>query len=143
MAITSGVDHVGLAVRDLPETRKFFTDILGFEEVGGVPDYPASFVSDGTIMITLWQTEDDPFAFDRMAQIGLHHLALRVESLDKLQQLFQTLENTPDVLIECPPVALESGNGTHFMSLEPGGIRIEFITRETKIIPLEMPGKKP
>lgn len=130
MALTSGVDHVGLSVRDLPTTRNFFTDILGFDEVGGVSDYPASFVSDGTVMITLWQTEEDPFAFDRMANIGLHHLALRVESPKKLQKIFQTLENTPDVLIECPPIPLESGNGTHFMTIEPGGIRIEFITRE-------------
>lgn len=130
MAVTSGVDHVGLAVRDLATTRSFFTDILGFEEVGGVPDYPASFVSDGTVMITLWQTEADPFAFDRMANIGLHHLALRVAGMEKLQEIFQTLEQTPDVLIECPPVALEAGNGSHFMSIEPGGIRIEFITRE-------------
>ena len=130
MAITSGVDHVGLSVRDLPTTRTFFTDVLGFDEVGGDPDYPASFVSDGTVMITLWQTEEDPFAFDRMANVGLHHLALRIETLKQLQQLFQTLEQTPDVLIESPPIPLGSGKGTHFMSIEPGGIRIEFITRE-------------
>jgi catechol 2,3-dioxygenase-like lactoylglutathione lyase family enzyme len=130
MAVTAGVDHVGLAVRDMEVTRDFFTKILGFNEVGGVPDYPAVFVSDGSVTITLWQTEEDPFAFDRIANIGLHHLALRVESLGKLQEIFHTLETTPDVLIECPPIPLGSGGGTHFMSIEPGGIRIEFITRE-------------
>jgi hypothetical protein len=41
------------------------------------------------------------------------------------------LENTDGVEIECPPVPLASGNGAHFMSIEPGGIRIEFITRES------------
>jgi catechol 2,3-dioxygenase-like lactoylglutathione lyase family enzyme len=131
MAVTAGVDHVGLAVRDMEVTRDFFTKILGFNEVGGVPDYPAVFVSDGSVTITLWQTEEDPFAFDRIANIGLHHLALRVESLGKLQEIFHTLETTPDVLIECPPIPLGSGKGTHFMSIEPGGIRIEFITRNT------------
>lgn len=130
MAVTSGVDHVGLSVRDLATTQTFFTDILGFEVVGENPDYPATFVSDGTVMVTLWQTEEDPFAFDRLANVGLHHLALRVESMKKLKELFHTLEQTPDVLIECPPIPLGSGNGTHFMSIEPGGIRIEFITRE-------------
>ena len=130
MAVTSGVDHIGLAVRELETTRDFFTKVLGFKEVGGVPDYPAVFVSDGSVTITLWQTEEDPFAFDRLANIGLHHLALRVESPEKLKKIFRTLENTPDVLIECPPIPLDSGGGAHFMSIEPGGIRIEFITRE-------------
>ncbi len=120
---------MGLAVRDLVITRDFFINILGFKEVGGVPDYPAVFVSDGTITLTLWQTEEDPFAFDRKANIGLHHLALRMESMEKLHEIFHRLESTPDILIECPPIPLSTG-GAHFMSIEPGGIRIEFITHE-------------
>jgi catechol 2,3-dioxygenase-like lactoylglutathione lyase family enzyme len=128
MAVTCGVDHVGLAVQDLPTTLNFFTKTLGFEEVGGKPDYAAVFVSDGTVMITLWQTEADPYPFDRIAHIGLHHLALRVESMEKLQHIFQTLEQAEGVEIECPPIPLGSGKGAHFMSIEPSGIRIEFIT---------------
>lgn len=130
MTMTSGVDHVGLAVMDLQTTLNFFKDTLGFNEAGGDPDYPSVFVSDGSVMITLWQTEKDPYPFDRIANIGLHHLALRVDSMEKLHEIFQTLENTEGVEIECPPVPLASGSGAHFMSIEPGGIRIEFITRE-------------
>ena len=44
---TCGFDHVGLSVRDLAFSRKFFCDCLGWRVVGERPDYPAAFVSDG------------------------------------------------------------------------------------------------
>ncbi|MEN8255030.1 MAG: VOC family protein [Verrucomicrobiota bacterium] len=129
--ITQGVDHVGFAVRDLEQTLGFFIDILGFEKVGGRPEYPAVFVSDGTVMITLWQVSDPASAngFDRHCNVGLHHLALQVGSMEALERVFQTLEKAEGVEIECAPIPLESGKGAHMMCIEPGGIRIEFIAR--------------
>ncbi|MEE9369586.1 MAG: VOC family protein [Pontiella sp.] len=128
---TQGIDHVGLAVQDLGKTQAFFTEILGFDKIGERPDYPAVFVSDGTVMITLWQVTDPETAinFDRHGNIGLHHLALRVGSMEKLEAIFQTLEDAEGVEIECAPIPLEQGNGAHLMCVEPGGIRIEFISR--------------
>src|SRR5260221_997936 len=52
---TCGVDHVGLSVRDLESTRRFFCDCLGWRVVGERPEYPASFVSDGQQIVTLWR----------------------------------------------------------------------------------------
>ena len=130
MVTTQGVDHVGLSVMNLEETAAFFIDVLGFKVVGARPEYPAKFVSDGNIMITLWQTEEDAYPFDRIANVGLHHLALRIASMDELQRVYQTLEKTTGVEIECAPIPLESGQGAHMMCIEPGGIRIEFITHD-------------
>ena len=129
MIKTQGVDHVGLSVPDLEPTTDFFVKTLGFEIVGGRPEYPASFVSDGSVMITLWQTEADPYPFDRIANVGLHHLALTIGSMAELNKVFKTLESAPGVEIECAPIPLASGSGAHMMCIEPGGIRIEFITR--------------
>ena len=56
--LTLGAHHIGLTVPDLGPTKSFLMDALGFQQVGEVPDYPAVFVSDGTIMLTLWQAED-------------------------------------------------------------------------------------
>ena len=69
-AITRGAHHIGLTVPDLPKARGFFVDTLGFSQVGEVPDYPAVFLTDGTIMITLWQAENPASAvpFDLIAQ---------------------------------------------------------------------------
>ena len=129
MATTKGAHHIGLTVPDLIATRNFFVDTLGFKQVGEMPDYPAIFVSDGTIMLTLWRANNPERAtrFDRKNIIGLHHFALKVENLETLKTLHQTLLNTPDVEIEFAPEPLGNGPTHHMMCYIPGGIRMEFI----------------
>lgn len=55
---TKGFDHVGLTVSSLGNSLFFFICALGFKEIGGKPDYPAAYVSDGAATLTLWQTCD-------------------------------------------------------------------------------------
>src|SRR5258706_14406241 len=88
---TCGVDHVGLSVRDLLSTRKFFCDCLGWRIVGERADYPAVFVSDGHDVVTLWQVESPSEAvpFDRRANVRLHHLAIAVVGQICLGTLYQ------------------------------------------------------
>ena len=128
-AATRGVHHVGLTVPDLDRTRRFFSDALGFEQVGEVPDYPAVFLSDGTVMLTLWQLEDPARAlpFDRKRVIGLHHLPLTVPDAVALDALHERLEAEPDVEIEFAPEPLGGGPTRHMMCAIPGGVRVEFI----------------
>jgi catechol 2,3-dioxygenase-like lactoylglutathione lyase family enzyme len=127
-AITLGAHHIGLTVPNLDQTRDFFINTLGYDQVGEVPDYPAAFLSDGSIMITLWQAVDPANAvpFDRKNVIGLHHLALTVDS-GSLDSLFATLENTADCEIEFAPEPLGDMPVRHMMCNIPGGIRIEFL----------------
>ncbi len=130
MAITKGAHHIGLTVSDLTATRNFFVNTLGFEQAGEVPNYPAVFVADGTVMITLWQANNPQQAipFDRKNNIGLHHFALKVENLEALKSLHQTLLNTSDVEIEFAPELSGNGPAHHMMCYIPGGIRMEFVT---------------
>lgn len=123
---TNGAHHVGLTVPDLDNAREFFVDALGFEPVGEVPDYPAVFVSDGSIMITLWQAENPVTAvpFDRRKNIGLHHLALRVIDLPGLAA---DLGARDDVDIEFEPEGLGNTGIRHMMCRIPGNIRLELI----------------
>ena len=129
IAITRGAHHVALTVPDLVASTAFFLDILGFSKVGEKSDYPATFVSDGTLMITLWQAANPAGAvpFDRKNVIGLHHLALKVESSDALNALHGKLENCEGVEIEFAPEALGAAGTQHMMCSIPGGIRVEFI----------------
>jgi catechol 2,3-dioxygenase-like lactoylglutathione lyase family enzyme len=128
-AVTKGVHHVGLTVPDIRRTADFFTQSLGMSEVGGNPDYPSLFVSDGTVLLTIWQAEDPKTAtaFDRRRNVGLHHLALAVESIAVLDQLHDRLAATPGVGIEFAPQEVGSIPFSHMMCLIPGGVRVEFI----------------
>ena len=127
MANTQGVHHFGLTVPDLAATRDFFINVFEFKQIGEVPDYPALFLSDGNIMVTLWQATDPTNAtpFDRKRNIGLHHFALRVENVEKLQSFHQILKNTAGVEIEFAPELLGNGPTQHMIFYIPGGIRME------------------
>ena len=126
--ITRGAHHIGLTVPNLEQTRNFFIETLGYDQVGEVPDYPAVFLSDGTLMITLWQASDPANAvpFDRKNVIGLHHLALTVDA-DAIDGLCDKLKDTADVDIEFEPEPLGDMPVRHMMCNIPGGIRVEFL----------------
>jgi catechol 2,3-dioxygenase-like lactoylglutathione lyase family enzyme len=128
-SFTQGVHHVGLTVTDLDASCRFFTEVLGWEKVGGNPEYPAVFVSDGSVMLTLWRAVEPSTArpFDKNTNVGLHHLAIRVASLDLLDSIFRKLDAAENIDIEFAPEPLRDGPAVHMMCYEPGGIRIEFI----------------
>ena len=126
--LTAGIDHVGLSVRDLSATRDFFIGCLGWRQVGERPAYPAVFVSDGAVMLTLWEVKNrDALAeFDRRTNVGLHHLALRVASEEAFAEVFAKVSRWPGARVEFAPEPLGAGPKRHAMVYEPGGIRIEF-----------------
>ncbi|ALL68376.1 Lactoylglutathione lyase [Paraburkholderia caribensis MBA4] len=125
---TVGIDHVGLTVLNLDLTRRFFVECLGWKQVGERPDYPAAFLSDGHALLTFWQVtaEKDCVEFDRKANVGLHHLALKVGSEDGLNDVLKRVTAWPGVRVEFEPEFLGQGPKKHMMFYEPGGIRIEF-----------------
>jgi len=129
--LTRGIHHIGLTVPDLDQARGFFCGVLGFDEVGGVPDYPSIFVSDGTILLTLWRAADPlaARAFDRRANIGLHHLSLAVTDDAALEAVWEKVSAHPEVVIDVAPCPIRPGSATrHFLVFIPGGIRMEFAT---------------
>ncbi len=120
---------MGLTVPDVEHTRAFFVAQLGYRQVGEVPNYPAVFLSDGTVMLTHWRAENPGKAvpFDRKSVIGLHHLALAVPDDAALDALHQRLAVIDDVQIEFAPEQLGGSRVRHMMMSIPGGIRAEFI----------------
>ncbi|SDD89958.1 VOC family protein [Kordiimonas lacus] len=128
-APTLGVNHIGLAVSNLDASASFFIDTLGWRRAGGDADYPAIFVTDGEAFVTLWQVENpaEAVAFDRKKNVGLHHLAITVESLDALHALHAKFLQTKGVTIEFAPEFMGQGPTTHMMIRDPSGLRLEFI----------------
>ena len=129
MTKTQGINHLGLSVKNLEETTRFFVELLGWEESGRDLSYPRTAVTDGTIRLTLWQVDrDNPVVeFDRKRNIGLHHLALTVASEEDLSKLDKAVREWPGVEIEFAPELVGDGPRKHMIFYEPGGIRIEFI----------------
>lgn len=126
MSVTNGAHHIGLAVSKLEDSAEFFTKLLGWEEVKRRDDYPAIFVKDDSLMITLWKTQtEEPVKFDRKTNVGLHHLALRVKSQEAMYQLLDVLKEN-QIEIEFEPTLRGEGPSMHMMCYEPSGIRVEF-----------------
>ncbi|MDF1720752.1 MAG: VOC family protein [Minwuia sp.] len=129
MSQTVGLNHLGLSVRDLDATTDFFTRVLGWEELARDDSYPRNAVTDGKLRLTLWQVDhaNDVIDFDRRANIGLHHLAIEVETEAVLNALAGKVRNWPGVKIEFLPELVGAGPRKHMMFQEPGGIRLELI----------------
>lgn len=129
--LTRGIHHIGLTVPDLDQARAFFCGVLGFDEVGGVPEYPSIFVSDGDVFLTLWRAADPltARAFDRRNNIGLHHLSLGVADDAALDAVWDRVRLLPDVVVDAAPSIIRPGSpACHFLIFIPGGIRVEFAT---------------
>ena len=126
-AITKGAHHIGLTVSKLEESASFFTSLLGWKEVKRNSEYPAIFVSDGSVMVTLWKNkEEPPTPFDKNRNIGLHHVAFEVESESDLNHIYGRLMKNK-VKIEFSPELLRQGPAKHMICYEPSGLRVEFI----------------
>ena len=83
------IDHIGIAVRDLNEAEKVFTDVLG------VGPFKKESVDDESVQVSFFQageskvellestTEDGPIArhIEKRGE-GLHHVAFHVDDLD-------------------------------------------------------------
>ena len=128
MPDTSGINHLGLAVLNLESSRAFFVELLGWSESGFDASYPRTAVSDGKLKLTLWQVDHSlqTESFDRRKNIGLHHLALEVDTEEGLMSLHQKALQFKGVKGEFAPELIGNGPRKHMMCYEPGGIRIEF-----------------
>jgi len=87
------------------------------------------FISDGTVMLTLWQVKDHSKAvsFKRHHNIGLHHVALKLVDQSALQDLYEEFVSLDEVAIEFAPEPLGGTGILHMMCFIPGDIRVEFI----------------
>ena len=127
-AKTLGAHHVGLTVSDLRSARRFFEEVLGFALLAEDDSYPSAFVTDGVTLITLWQVEDPSHCrpFDRRRNVGLHHLALRVEP-QSLKELARAIAAHNGAELEFRPEPLDSTELSHMMCRIPGGPRLELV----------------
>lgn len=83
------IDHIGIAVKDLDETLKFYTDILGLEcegtEVVEEQKVRVAFLPVGDTEVELLESTatDGPIAkFIEKNGEGIQHIAFRVDDIE-------------------------------------------------------------
>jgi lactoylglutathione lyase len=122
-SLCSGISHIGLAVSDLEASFLFF-EALGYKKVGGDESYPSYFISNDKSILTLWQTDANAVCFNRKINVGLHHLALQVNSEEALHDAYNAVLKVPGTTNEFGPKDFPFGK--HAMVHDPSGLRIEF-----------------
>ncbi|MBO0746824.1 MAG: VOC family protein [Acidimicrobiaceae bacterium] len=112
----TGINHVVLHVTDLERSRRFYMDLLGFEDrsIGGSPRMKASFLRCGTQGLDLFEVSGDAHGGEEM-----NHMALDVAVPD-LDQLVTQLSEAGIEASERTP------RNSVFIS-DPDGHRLEML----------------
>lgn len=83
------VDHIGIAVKDLEQAKKFYTEVLGMkvmgEEVVEQQKVKVCFIPSGDSEVELLESTapDGPIAkFIEKNGEGIQHIALRVDNIE-------------------------------------------------------------
>lgn len=131
IGVVGGIDHVGLSVTKPAATEEFFVKHVGFKTIKKDEFYPSVFLSNGSVMVTLWRVTnpEKSVKFNRKNNVGLHHLAFSVDSFESLDELYSKLKAVKNVKIQFSPELLSGGPAKHMMVYEPSGNRLEFIHR--------------
>jgi catechol 2,3-dioxygenase-like lactoylglutathione lyase family enzyme len=91
---TGSVHHLRLTVTDVERSRRFYTEVLGFDHVADLPS--GVFLGNGSIGLGIGPSPapDRAPAGDRFdeARVGLDHLSLQVDSREALEQAVATLD---------------------------------------------------
>ncbi|MEO3993736.1 MAG: methylmalonyl-CoA epimerase [Desulfurococcaceae archaeon TW002] len=91
------LDHIGIAVKNLEEAVKFYKDVLGLE-LEGIEEVPeenvrvAMFrVGDTRIELLQGTTQESAISkFIEKRGEGIHHIALRVDDVDKSVEVLKS-----------------------------------------------------
>lgn len=129
------VDHIGIAVKDLEQAKKFYTDILGMtamgEEVVEQQKVKVCFIPCGDSEVELLESTspDGPIAkFIEKNGEGIQHLAIRV---DNIKAALEDLKAKGVRLIDQEPRYGAGGASIAFVHPKAtGGILLELSERK-------------
>jgi len=133
----SKIDHIGVAVKNLDESLKLYTDILGLEviskEVVKEQKVKVVFVSIGDSEIEFLESTDCDGAITKYIEKrgeGIHHIALKVENIEKSLELIREKGiRLIDEKVRC------GANKSKIAFLHPkstNGVLIELVERNCK-----------
>ena len=130
------VDHIGIAVPNLQEAKKFYEEVLGIKITKEDEKVKVSFVPCGEVELELLEstTEDGPIAkylAKNGGRSGIQHVALNVDNIEKA--IAEMKEKGVRMIDEQPRYG--AGNSSiAFVHPKASGILVELAQRldETK-----------
>ena len=125
MLPTKGVHHLVLTVKDVVKSKEFYSNVCGMRVIADEKEYVG--LSDGTF--TLWIGEPRDYlpreqTFDRN-RTGLDHWAFRVETMEELKRIEETLRGL-EIPIEEGDITDDDFGGTAIFTQDPDGMKVEF-----------------
>ena len=130
------VDHIGIAVADLAEAKKFYTDILGLkatgEEVVEEQKVKVCFIPSGDSELELLESTspDGPiakFIEKNNGRNGIQHIALRVDNIE--QTIADLLAKGVRMIDEKPRYGAGGSSIAFVHPKATGGILVELCQR--------------
>jgi lactoylglutathione lyase len=124
MLITIG--HIGLNVKEIHRSTRFYGNIFGYELMGESHDNGNHFAflgKDAQVKLTLWQQSSEGFNKNIS---GLHHLAFQLDSMDQVEDFQRKLKGLGVKFIYdgiVPHAEGTQSGGIYFE--DPDGIRLE------------------
>ena len=116
------IGHVVLKVRDLARAEAFYTQTLGFEVVTRFDRPRGVFLTLGEQHHDLALFEVSPAAADPQEdQVGLHHVALQVETFEALKEAYAELKRQAIPIVR----AVDHGTTNSIYLCDPAGNRLE------------------
>jgi glyoxylase I family protein len=131
--VIRGIHHLGLTVRDVETSARWYQRALGFERVGDLEAADGSrrkvFLRHPGLRARLGLTQHrdgPPDAFDE-ARVGLDHLAFAVADRDELDRWAGRL--TAAGVVHSPVAAANSIGGAHVLVFrDPDNIQLELFS---------------
>lgn len=104
--------------------------MFSFRRVAEKPRYPACFVNDGVILLTLRNClSEEPTDFDRKIRVRLHHFALKLKDANSLGVVLEKLREHESVTIEFEPEGLGSSPHQHMTCTFFDDVRLEIFAQ--------------
>lgn len=104
------IQHVGIHVRDLEETAKWYHDILGFELLPVRGEMPGVFpkcwlMKKGDFYLEMYEALNaEPYSFvDLEYKIGVKHLSFSIEKLDEFADWLRERGDVKILVDNCYP----------------------------------------
>jgi glyoxylase I family protein len=122
----SALHHIAIICSDYEQSKKFYTEILGFKPLREVfraerKSYKLDLALNGNYLIELFSFPEPPKRVSRPEACGLRHLAFEVENIE--EAVFYLTEKG----ISVEPIRIDEFTGKKFTFFsDPDGLPLEF-----------------